>query len=194
MVCFFIGRQKGKEASGFPLKCLCSRDHLKFLYDPQDEQTLPPIHKQNRETRASHPSEMSTQPESTGAEAVGSTGERKTPMKEANHLTINSSYLAGLDDHPSVKRLLDNGHNVLSHHRVTLGPGAWHVITRRLLDVDLPEADNAWSYETGIFPERTANQPDLAQGRYIRYGTQMAATAGHAHAIRRLLQQQALEQ
>jgi hypothetical protein len=116
-------------------------------------------------------------------------------MKETDHFVISSSYLAGLDDHPSVKRLPDTGRNVLSHHRVTLGPGVWHVITRRLLEVDLPEADNAWSYETGIFPERPSNsQPDLAQGRYIRYGTQMAATAGHAHAIRRLLQQQAVGQ
>ncbi len=112
-------------------------------------------------------------------------------MKEADHLaTIHYHNLAGLDDHPSVKRLPDSRHNVLVHHRVSLGPNAWHVITRRLLEVILPEADNAWSYETAIFPERSLNQPDLANGRYIRYGTEMAAIAGHAHAIHRLMKQQ----
>jgi hypothetical protein len=109
-------------------------------------------------------------------------------MKEGNHLTI-SFHLPGLDDHPAVKRLPDSHHNVLLHHRVTLGPDAWHVITRRLLEVDLPEADNAWSYETAVFPERAPNQPDLAHGRYTRYGTQAAAVAGHSHTIQRLLQQ-----
>ena len=115
-------------------------------------------------------------------------------MKEADHLAISPSYPGGLEDHPSVKRLPDTGRNVLLHHRVTLGPGTWHVVTRRLLEVDLPEADNAWSYETGIFPERASHQPDLAQGRYTRYGTQVAAIAGHEHALQRLLQQQAVDQ
>ena len=116
-------------------------------------------------------------------------------MKETEHLTLAfSHHLAGLDDHPAVKRIADARHNVLVHHRVSLGPNAWHIVTRRLLDVALPEADNAWSYETAIFPERTPHQPDLAQGRYIRYGTETAATAGHSHAIQRLLQHQATEQ
>lgn len=116
-------------------------------------------------------------------------------MKETEYLTMTSPHhFAGLDDHPAVKRVADSRHNVLVHHRVSLGPNAWHVITRRLLEVALPEADNAWSYETAIFPERTLNQPDLAQGRYIRYGTETAATAGHSHAIHRLLQHQATEQ
>lgn len=116
-------------------------------------------------------------------------------MKETEYLTMTPyHHLAGLDDHPSVKRVADSRHNVLVHHRVSLGSNAWHVITRRLLEVALPEADNAWSYETAIFPERSSNQPDLSQGRYIRYGTETAATAGHLHAINRLLQQQATEQ
>ena len=115
-------------------------------------------------------------------------------MKENDHLAIRPAYLSGLEAHPFVKRFPDPRHNVLLHHRVTSGSGAWHVITRRLMEVELPEADNAWSYETAVFPERAPNQPDLAHGRYIRCGTQMAAIAGHGNAIERLLQQHAAGQ
>ncbi len=115
-------------------------------------------------------------------------------MKETDYLTTTSyHHLAGLDDHPSVKHVSDARHNVLVHHRVSAGPNTWHVITRRLLEVALPEVDNAWSYETAVFPERSPNQPDLANGRYVRYGTETAALSGHTHAIHRLLQQQATD-
>jgi hypothetical protein len=113
-------------------------------------------------------------------------------MQEIEHFTINPPNLPDLDDHPSVERLPDSRHNVLLHHRITTDTGAWHVITRRLLEIDLPEADNAWSYETGIFPEHAAYQPDLAHGRYTRYGTKRSAVSGHGHSIHRLLQQQAI--
>jgi len=114
-------------------------------------------------------------------------------MQEIDHLANGLKYLPDFDDHAFVKRLSDSRHNVLLHHRITAGSGGWHVITRRLLEVDLPEADNAWSYETAVFPEHTLNQPDLAHGRYTRYGTQVAAIAGHTHTIERLLQQQATD-
>ncbi len=114
-------------------------------------------------------------------------------MQETDHLVSSPQYLPDFDDHASVKRLSDSRHNVLLHHRVTAGPAVWHVITRRLLEVALPEADNAWSYETAVFSERLPNQPDLARGRYTRYGTQVAAIAGHTHTIERLLQQQATD-
>jgi hypothetical protein len=112
-------------------------------------------------------------------------------MHEVESVTITLPDLSALDDHPSVTRIPDTRHNVMLHHRVTLGSHAWHVITRRLLDIALPDVDNAWSYETALFPEHTTNQPDLASGRYTRYGTQQAAISGHAHSIERLLHQQA---
>lgn len=112
-------------------------------------------------------------------------------MQEIDHITINLPDLSHYDDHPSVMRLPDARHNVMLHHRVIAGANAWHVITRRLLDIDLPEADNAWSYETALFPEHTPNQPDLARGRYTRYATRRAAISGHGHSIERLLHQQA---
>ena len=112
-------------------------------------------------------------------------------MQEIEHITLNLPDLTDVDDHPSVNRLPDSRHNVLLHHRVESGTGTWHVITRRLLDIELPEADNAWSYETALFPEHTPNQPDLARGRYTRYGTQQAAISGHTHSIERVLHQQA---
>ncbi|HEY7346739.1 MAG TPA: hypothetical protein VH599_00375 [Ktedonobacterales bacterium] len=112
-------------------------------------------------------------------------------MQEIGHLSISLTDLPDLDDHPFVKRLPDTRHNVLLHHRVVSGADAWHVITRRLLDIALPEADNAWSYETAIFPEHLPNQPDLARGRYTRYAMQRAAISGHGHSIQRLLQRQA---
>lgn len=112
-------------------------------------------------------------------------------MQEIDHFTIGLPDLPDLDDHPFVARISDAGHNVLLHHRVVTGAETWHVITRRLLDIDLPEADNAWSYETAVFPEGTLHQPDLAHGRYTRYGTRGAATSGHSYSIQRLLQQQA---
>ena len=113
-------------------------------------------------------------------------------MQEIEHITLTLPDLSHFDDHPSVTRLPDARHNVMLHHRVTVGPQAWHVITRRLLDIDLPEVDNAWSYETAVFPEHAPNQPDLAYGRYTRYGTRRASISGHAHNIERLLQQQAI--
>ncbi len=113
-------------------------------------------------------------------------------MQETEQFILSLPDLPGFDDHPLVKRLLDSRHNVLLHHRVTSGGDAWHVITRRLLDFDLPEADNAWSYETAIFPEHPSHQPDLARGQYTRYGTKQAAISGHAYSIQRLLQRQAM--
>jgi hypothetical protein len=112
-------------------------------------------------------------------------------MREVERVTISLPDLSHYDDHPSVQRIADARHNVLLHHRVMLGGDAWHVITRRLLDIDLPEGDNAWSYETAVFPEHAPNQPDLARGRYTRCATQRAAVSGHSHTIERLLQQQA---
>lgn len=112
-------------------------------------------------------------------------------MQEIQHIALALPDLSSYDDHPAVTRVSDTRHNVMLHHRVVAGAEAWHVVTRRLLDIDLPEADNAWSYETGVFPERGANQPDLARGRYTRYGKRQAAISGHAHSIERLLQQQA---
>ncbi|HLV98908.1 MAG TPA: hypothetical protein VKT82_09550 [Ktedonobacterales bacterium] len=113
-------------------------------------------------------------------------------MQEIERITLALPDLPDVDEHPSVNRLPDSRHNVLLHHRVEACTGIWHVITRRLLDIELPEADNAWSYETAIFPEHTLNQPDLAYGRYTRYGTRRAAVSGHAHTIDRLLQEQAM--
>lgn len=112
-------------------------------------------------------------------------------MQEIEHITSNLPDLPDFDDHPSVKRITPVQHNVLLHHRVVSSAGAWHVITRRLLDMALPEADNAWSYETAIFPERTPHQPDLGHGRYTRYATKRAAISGHGYSIQRLLHQQA---
>jgi hypothetical protein len=112
-------------------------------------------------------------------------------MQEVQHIALTLPDLSHYDDHPAVTRIPDSRHNVMLHHRVAVGTEAWHVVTRRLLDIDLPEADNAWSYETGIFPEHGANQPDLARGRYNRYATRQAAFSGHSHSIERLLQQQA---
>ncbi len=111
-------------------------------------------------------------------------------MKEAAPSLVHFDSYAGFNDHPSVKRLESSRHGVLLHHRVIHGGSAWHVITRRLLEVALPEADNAWSYETAIFPEAEAEQPDLARGHYTRYGTEAAAIAGHRHTIHRLMQKQ----
>jgi hypothetical protein len=111
-------------------------------------------------------------------------------MQEIEHITLTLPDLPDIDEHPSVNRLSDSRHNVLLHHRVESGTVTWHVITRRLLNIEMPEADNAWSYETAIFPERTLNQPDLGYGRYTRYGTKQAAISGHAHTIERLLQEQ----
>ncbi len=113
-------------------------------------------------------------------------------MQEIERITLALPDLPDVDEHPSVNRLPDSRHNVLLHHRVEAGTGIWHVITRRLLDIEMHEADNAWSYETAIFPEHTLNQPDLAYGRYTRYGTRRAAVSGHAHTIDRLLQEQAM--
>lgn len=112
-------------------------------------------------------------------------------MQEFESIIITLPDLSSLDDHPFVTRMSDARHNVMLHHRVALGAEAWHVITRRLLDIDLPDADNAWSYETALFPERTVNQPDLGRGQYTRYATRQAAISGHAHSIERVLQQQA---
>lgn len=112
-------------------------------------------------------------------------------MQEIERITISLPDLPDLDDHPSVKRIGNVQHNVLLHHRVALGADVWHVITRRLLDIDLPEADNAWSYETAVFPEHTPHQPDLGYGRYTRYATRQAAISGHAYSIQRLFHQQA---
>lgn len=109
-------------------------------------------------------------------------------MQDIDHIAISVAHLPDFDDHPFVSRLPDSRHNVLLHHRVISGGNAWHVITRRLLDIDLPEADNAWSYETGVFPEHTPNQPDLARGRYTRYASHRASISGHAHSIQRLLE------
>ncbi len=111
-------------------------------------------------------------------------------MQEIDHIAISVSHLPDFDDHPSVSRLPDTRHNVLLHHRVISGGNVWHVITRRLLDIALPDADNAWSYETGVFPEHTPNQPDLSRGRYTRYATHQASISGHAHSIQRLLEGQ----
>lgn len=112
-------------------------------------------------------------------------------MQEIERITISLPDLPDFDDHPFVKRIATTQHNVLLHHRVVLGADVWHVITRRLLDIDLPEADNAWSYETAVFPEKMPHQPDLGYGRYTRYATQRAAISGHAYSIQRLLHQQA---
>lgn len=111
-------------------------------------------------------------------------------MKEAAPSLVHFDFHAGFNDHPSVQRLESTRHGVLLHHRVSQGSSTWHVITRRVLEVVLPEADNAWSYETAIFPEIEPEQPDLAQGRYTRYGTEVAAIAGHRHTIQRLMQHQ----
>jgi hypothetical protein len=111
-------------------------------------------------------------------------------MKEAAPSFLHFDSHAGFNDHPSIKRLENSRHGVLLHHRVSQGSHTWHVITRRLLEVVLPEADNAWSYETAVFPEGEPEQPDLTQGRYTRYGTEAAAVAGHRHTIQRLMQQQ----
>ncbi len=113
-------------------------------------------------------------------------------MQEIEHISIGLPDSSDVDTHPAVNRLPDPRHNVLLHHRVEAGASAWHVITRRLLSIELPEADNAWSFETAVFPEHTPNQPDLAHGRYTRYGTKRAAVSGHAHSIERLLQEQAI--
>lgn len=108
-------------------------------------------------------------------------------MQEVERISISLADFSDFEDHPSVNRLPDSRYNVLLHHRVESAANTWHVITRRLLNIELPEADNAWSYETAIFPEQAFNQPNLAQGRYTRYGTKRAAISGHTHTIERLL-------
>ncbi|HEY7122869.1 MAG TPA: hypothetical protein VH540_02855 [Ktedonobacterales bacterium] len=109
-------------------------------------------------------------------------------MKETAPSLLHFDSHAGFNNHPSVKRMENARHGVLLHHRVSQGNNTWHVITRRLLEVVLPEADNSWSYETAVFPEHDFQQPDLTQGHYTRYGTETAAVAGHRHTIHRLMQ------
>jgi hypothetical protein len=108
-------------------------------------------------------------------------------MKEAVPTPLHFDTHKGFEKHPSVKRVASSRHGVLLHHQVNQSNQTWHVITRRVLDVALPEADNAWSYETAVFPERVPEQPDLTRGRYTRYGTEAAAMAGHGHTINRLI-------
>jgi hypothetical protein len=111
-------------------------------------------------------------------------------MKESARSLLQFDSHAGFDHHPSIQRLESSRYGVLLHHRVREESQVWHVITRQLLEVTLPEVDNAWSYETAVFPEREDEQPDLTQGRYTRYGTESAAVAGHRHAIQRVMQEQ----